>query len=121
MTSADELSDGHIRLRPFMVEDAPAVYEAIQESKAEVMPWLPDLSAVVSVSEVATWIGTTIQAREDGGSYHFAIVDACDGAFIGGGGGAGGSPQHRLAHPHYSGRASPTGPGAATPAGRLVA
>jgi ribosomal-protein-serine acetyltransferase len=121
MADTDVLTDGTIALRPFATDDAVPAYAAIQESTLEITPWLPDLSAIVSLSQVQTWIATTIGAREDGSAYHFAIVAARDGGFIGGCGLTQISRQHRLANLYYWVRTSRVGAGAATATTRLLA
>lgn len=37
----EELHGPRVLLRPFRVEDAPAVWDAIEESRANLAPWLP--------------------------------------------------------------------------------
>ena len=61
-----------ITIRPYFIEDAPAVFEAVDESREALLTWLPASGMVQKEAEVVGWIATHAEAREQGESYHFA-------------------------------------------------
>ncbi len=73
-------------MRPYGLEDAPALYEAVAESRDHLRPWLPFADEHQSVEEscdvisrfMAQWL-----LRED---MTVALLDATTGRFVGGSG-----------------------------------
>ncbi len=82
----DELRGERVVVRPYGLEDAPALYEAVAESRDHLRPWLPFADEHQSVEEsrdvisrfMAQWL-----LRED---MTVALLDATTGRFIGGSG-----------------------------------
>ncbi len=75
----EEIVGERVCLRPLRDEDAPAIYEAIEESRAQLIPWLPFVTPEYDLREAETfvrrsranWIlrkdlGLAIWRREDG-------------------------------------------------------
>jgi ribosomal-protein-serine acetyltransferase len=120
MRPNETLTDGNIAIRPFEPEDAPAVHEAVQESLAEVDPWLPDLTSSLTVEGIKGWIEMHPGQRAEGSAYHFAIVDAGNSSILGGCGLTHLGRQHRYANLYYWVRTGSTGQGVATVATRLL-
>jgi ribosomal-protein-serine acetyltransferase len=121
MTHADSLSDGRIRIRPFQATDAPGVYAAVQESLADVTPWMPDLNADLSVEAIAAWIAPHRARAVAGEQYQFAIVHAHNDSFLGGCGLTHINHGHRYANLFYWVRSSRLRQGVASAAVRLLA
>jgi RimJ/RimL family protein N-acetyltransferase len=52
----DELTDGQIIVRPFKIEDAPALYQGIIEDRSHLRPWLPFADQYQQVEEAQDFI-----------------------------------------------------------------
>lgn len=63
-----------IEIRPYTVEDAPAVWEAARESLAELRPWMPWCHEQYSIEESRAWLQVQVPAFRDGSTFEFAIV-----------------------------------------------
>jgi len=109
-----------VSIRPYVTQDAPALYEAARESVHEVSPWLEWCHPDYTIAESRAWIEHCRHAREAGEEYHFAIVGP-DGAFLGGCGLNRLEHQHRAANLGYWVRTSAAGRGVATAAVRQLA
>jgi ribosomal-protein-serine acetyltransferase len=110
-----------VRLRPFEPGDAPALHAAVQESRAETAPWLPDLAGDLTLSDLQAWIEAGAAHWADGTAYNFAIVDAADDSLLGGCGLTVINRRHMFANMYYWVRSSRTGQGAASGAVRQLA
>jgi ribosomal-protein-serine acetyltransferase len=73
----------HISLRPYRIEDAPAVHEAALSSVAELRPFLPWCHPERTLEEVRAWLEAQVQAFEARTAFEFAIL-AEDGGYLGG-------------------------------------
>ncbi len=81
-----ELHGPRVLLRPFRLEDAPAVWEAVEESRAHLAPWLPWVEGTRSLDDErvsmirmrARWM-----LRED---LTVGIFERATGRFLGGSG-----------------------------------
>ena len=114
------LSDGVITLQPIGPEDTLDVVEAVQESVAEIMPWMSWCTPDYDVDQARAFLSTLPNRWEQGLQYGFAITDPQTGRFLGGA-----SLNHinnttRLANLSYWVRTSATGQGVATRATRLI-
>jgi RimJ/RimL family protein N-acetyltransferase len=78
-----QLTDGKILLRPAEMKDAKEMFSVVQESMAEISPWMPWCHANYSLREGKNWIKICQKGRKDGTIYDFAITDARDGAILG--------------------------------------
>jgi ribosomal-protein-serine acetyltransferase len=116
-----ELTDGRIVVRPCRPEDADAVHAAVRESVAEVSPWAPWCPADYAMSNCAPWLETRASAWAEAKEFDFAVVDARDGALLGGCALNDINRTHNFANLGYWVRTSRTGQGIATAAARLVA
>ncbi len=74
-----ELTDGSIVLRPWSLDDAPAVAAAC--SDPEIPRWIPFVPSPYTDEDAATYVQGCIEAGES--RHPFAIVDAADGTFYG--------------------------------------
>ncbi|MCP4165446.1 MAG: GNAT family N-acetyltransferase [Chloroflexi bacterium] len=115
------LRDDAIAIRPFKPEDARPVFEAIDESRAEAAPWLPDLARVTSVDEVEAYIAAQPSLWEAGEAYNFLVTNSDDTMVLGGCGLTQIHARHRFANLYYWVRSSATGRGVATRAVKLLA
>jgi len=80
----DELAGERVLVRPYRVEDAEALREAVEKSREHIRPWLPFADAHQTIEETRDWITHTIAQwllRENMGTGVFLRED---GAFLGG-------------------------------------
>ena len=112
---------GNIIIRPFHSDDATSVYAAVQESRAEVAPWLPDASLARSPADVATWIAWRNDEWSQGQAYHFAIVAVDAGTLLGACGLTRINERHRFANLYYWVHSGHLRRGVASTATRLLA
>jgi ribosomal-protein-serine acetyltransferase len=110
-----------ILIRPHEVHDIDPLFEAVQESIAEISPWLPWCHAAFSKTELADFIEVSRNGWLDRSQYHFVILDTAANRALGGI-----SLNHivrsnRLANMGYWVRTSATGRGVASAAVKLVA
>jgi ribosomal-protein-serine acetyltransferase len=117
----DAYSDGTVTIRAYEPGDAAHVHEAVRESGPDLTFWMPELRPDLSAVELAAGIEGLAQLWAEGTAYHFAVVSAADGAFLGGCGLTHVRGVHRYANLYYWVRGSCTGQGVATAASRLAA
>lgn len=82
----DELRGERVVVCPYRLEDAPALQEAVAESREHVRPWLPFADHHQTVDESRDWILHCMARwllREDMGT---SLWDAETGRFVGGSG-----------------------------------
>lgn len=115
------LDDDCVAIRPFLPTDAQPIFEAIRESRADVDPWLPDLGAALSISNVSAYLDRQPAAWASGDAYNFAILDHHTGGLFGGCGLTQIDRRHRFANMYYWVRTGHTKKGIATRAVRLLA
>lgn len=120
MTMKMELTDGVISLRPYTVDDAEDLYEAVRESIPELEPWMPWCHQDYSIEETREWLCKRDEAQENGTDYGFRIADARTDRFLGGVG-LSQINSHRAANLGYWIRTSAAGRGVATRATLLLA
>src|SRR6478609_7775570 len=71
-------------LRPFAPDDAPALYEAVVQSRERVGKWLPWVPFYTDQSAADAFIGRCRQHWHDATELPFAIFDRESGRFLGG-------------------------------------
>jgi ribosomal-protein-serine acetyltransferase len=121
MQGSNQDAAGEVTIRPFEAGDVEQVYEAVQESHAEVSPWMPAIDRGLTREDIARWIEGHAQLRASDAAYDFAIVDARDGTFLGGCGLTHINRGNHFANLYYWVRSSRTRLGVATAAARLLA
>jgi ribosomal-protein-serine acetyltransferase len=121
MTADFSMHDESITIRPFLPDDAQAVYEAIQESLADVSPWLRDLGNVRSEEEVEAYITVQPENWSKRVACNFVITPLDGSAILGSCGLTQINQNHRFANLFYWVRSSCTSQGVATRAVRLAA
>lgn len=102
-----------IGIRPYRAEDADQLYEAVQESVAEVFPWLPWCRPDYSLEDAREWARTRAELFEQGVEYNFVDLDE-SARFLGAGGLDDINKVNRYANVGYWVRSSATGRGVAT-------
>jgi len=83
MTEAprDQVGARDVRIRPYTAADAPALFEAIHESMAELLPWMPWCHPDYSIEEARAWIELTLAGHREATMFDFAIE--ADAGFAG--------------------------------------
>ncbi|HEM62073.1 MAG TPA: N-acetyltransferase [Chloroflexi bacterium] len=119
--SSAHAHDNHVAIRPFVPADAEPVLEAVQESRADVAPWLPDLGTTLSISDVSAYIDLQPEAWASAEAYNFAIRDHHTDALLGGCGLTQINRRHSFANMYYWVRTGQTKRGIATRAVGLLA
>jgi RimJ/RimL family protein N-acetyltransferase len=69
-------------IRPCSADDAPAMHEAVRESLAELIPWMPWCHPEYSVRDARAWLRTQVQAFNERKWFEFTIVGP-DGRYLG--------------------------------------
>ncbi|MBW2085736.1 MAG: GNAT family N-acetyltransferase [Deltaproteobacteria bacterium] len=77
------MSDGWVLIKPHGPDYLDQVYEAVLESRAELMLWMPWIHADYSIKDTREWLKARPEAWEQGTDYAFAIFDCQDGFFLG--------------------------------------
>lgn len=72
-----------VAIRPYRLDDAGDVLEAVRESVAELRPWMPWCHAHYSLEESRAWLDAQVPAFAAGSAHEFAIVSA-GGRYLGG-------------------------------------
>lgn len=72
-----------VRIRPYRLEDAEVVVDAVRESMLEMQPWMPWCHPGYSIEDSRAWLAVHVPAFEDGTAFEFAIVSA-RGRYLGG-------------------------------------
>src|SRR5678815_773584 len=72
-----------IRIRPYRLDDAQAIWDAVRESMRELHPWMPWAHQGYSIDETRSWLGVQVPAFQQRTTFEFAIV-AEDGRYLGG-------------------------------------
>ena len=111
----------NVYIRRFHLSDAVPVFQAIQESLAEVSQWLPELNASLTLEEVQSYIESQPSLRAERKAYNFAIVYTYDASILGGCGLTRVNWRHLLANLYYWVRSSRTGGGIASAAAAQLA
>ena len=108
-----------VEIRPYRLNDAVAMAEAVRESVAELRPWMPWCHGDYSVEESRSWIEQQVPAFQRRDEFEFAIV-ATEGRILGGCGLNHLDALNRRANLGYWVRSSETRRGVATAAVHLL-
>ncbi|MBN1237023.1 MAG: GNAT family N-acetyltransferase [Gammaproteobacteria bacterium] len=108
-----------IDIRPLERRDVAAVFEAIDESKAEVGRWMDWCREDYSAHDTEAWIEAALEGRGDGSIYQFGIFDP-EGRCLGACGLSGIDPHAKYANLGYWVRTQAAGRGIAAEAARRV-
>src|SRR5262245_61721110 len=73
---------GDIRIRPYRVDDASALWEAVTESRAHLEPWMPWCHANYSLEDARSWIAAQVAAVNQQTAFEFVITSS-DGSYLG--------------------------------------
>jgi ribosomal-protein-serine acetyltransferase len=80
-----ELRNQRIRIRRYLAEDVPLLFEAARESIDETFTrWMPWCHPDYTIAESSAFVLSREEAWQKGEEYDFAIFDLESGAFLGG-------------------------------------
>jgi len=113
-------SDDVVVLRPFEMDDAIQLYEAVRESLADLKPWMSWVHDAYSQEEAQKFIRITRARWEERTLYAFAIIDAKNGDVLGGCSLSHKHPVYHFCNVGYWVRSSRHGSGIAGRAARLA-
>ena len=108
-----------IQIRPYELDDAPALYEAAKESCSDVYRWLPWCHPEYRIEDSEEWIADQVRKQQEGTEFEFAILDG-DGNYLGGCGLNDIDVKDRTANLGYWVRSSAMGHGVAARAVELL-
>jgi ribosomal-protein-serine acetyltransferase len=108
-----------IRIRPYRLDDAQAIWEAVRESIPELTPWMPWCHKGYSIDETRSWLGVQVPAFQQRTIFEFAITSG-DGRYLGGCGLNQIDALNQRANLGYWVRSSAAGKGVATVATKLT-
>jgi ribosomal-protein-serine acetyltransferase len=114
-------SDGRLLLRPYELDDAPEIYEAVIISKTELSPWMDWCTPQYSIQDTRDWLLTLPGAWGRREIYGFAVLNAVTQQFLGGCGLSHFQWDYKLANLGYWVRSDRTAEGIATEAALTVA
>jgi RimJ/RimL family protein N-acetyltransferase len=72
-----------VQIRPYRLDDASAVLEAVRESLPELSPWMPWCHPGYSIDDSRSWLAIQVPAFQQGTTFEFAIVSGA-GGYLGG-------------------------------------
>lgn len=108
-------------LRPYRAGDEQALFEALNESRAEVGRWMPEFQAPLSLEHLRIWVRDLPAIEKKSSEINRRISDADGDRMLGSVGLARISQVHRSAGMFYWVRAGSIGQGVATQAIRAMA
>ncbi len=115
-----QLRDAEFTVRPYTVDDAPALHATVRASLASLSAALPWCHVGYALTDAQSWIGHSLLAWQARREFPFAIV-AVDGTILGGIGLNRLNPEDRSANLGYWLGDAYRGRGVVTRAARLVA
>ena len=116
----DNVDVKEIKIRPYNLDDAYALYEAAKESGADIYQWMPWCHPGYRLAEAEDWLSLQMKNQATGIEYEFAILNQTD-FFLGGCGLNEIDWDKKTANLGYWVRSSATGQGVAVRAVGLLA
>jgi RimJ/RimL family protein N-acetyltransferase len=104
-----------IRIRPYRLDDATVIWQAVRESMKELQPWMPWCHPGYAIDETRSWLSAQVQAFQHRSAFEFAITTD-QGAYLGGCGLNQIDPLNQRANLGYWVRSSAASQGVATAA-----
>jgi RimJ/RimL family protein N-acetyltransferase len=121
MLSSIQLTEGNIILRPFHFDDSKKLYPAVCESLTDIKPWMSWAHDGYSQQDADDFIRITRARWEEKTLFAFAILDADNGAVLGGCSLSHKHPVYHFCNVGYWVRSSRHGEGIAGRAAKLAA
>lgn len=80
----EELHDERVIVRPYRENDAQALFDAVNESREHLRPWLPFADAHQTIEETRDWINSTRAAWITREMMGMSLWEKASGRFLGG-------------------------------------
>ena len=80
---ADQISADSLVLHRYRAAHAPVVWEAIEQSRATLQAWVPEVAGLRTLEQVATGLGSLEDAWVDGRKLVYAVFRRQEGSFVG--------------------------------------
>jgi ribosomal-protein-serine acetyltransferase len=109
------------RLVPYDVSFSESLFEAVEESRDELLRWTSWCSAEYTMEDSRRWLQSRERYRFEGRAYDFAVTDAKTGELVGGCGIERIERENRIGRLYYWVRNSRRRQGAASEAAQAVA
>ena len=77
------LSNDALSLRAFQLDDAEAIYEAVMESKGQLLPWLPWCHEAYTIADTIEFLKGRGAAFQQDGEHAFVISERATNRFVG--------------------------------------
>lgn len=116
-----QLTDGSILLRPPRSDDITPLVSAVQESLAELHPWMEWATENYGIPSALNWLEHVQLAWANSSAFQFTITDPATGEYLGNCGIDGINEKYHFCNLGYWVRTSRTGQGIASRAARLAA
>ena len=116
-----KLTDGVVTLRPFEFGEEGDLFTAVQESMAELSPWMTWATERYTLNVARDYIAITRAEWSRGSMYAFAITNTATGEFLGGSGLSHFHPVYKFCNLGYWVRTTKHGQGIAGRAAMLLA
>lgn len=114
------LSDGHLTIRRWRRDDAPALLELARESAAQIGPWMMWTDTVTDLASAEQFIDERLSQWDSGEGFGFNTVEALSGTMLGGCALGHFNHKHRLANVGYFVHTRARGRGVAGASVRLL-
>ena len=114
-------ADGRVAVRRFAPSDLGPFYAAIDESRAELAPWMPWMHDGYTIADTADWLALRDAEWDAQKDYSLLVVDTHTGEPLGASGLNQINHEQRIANLGYWVRTSRARAGVASAAARLVA
>ena len=121
MSHSTRITDEIVTLRPFHMEDAQELFEAVSESLDDVKPWMSWVYDEYSLEDARSFIAIARARWEENTLYAFIITDSQTGGVLGGVSLSHLHPVYHLCNVGYWVRTSRHGEGIAGRAAKLAA
>jgi len=80
---ADQISADSLVLHRYRAAHAPVVWEAIEQSRATLQAWVPEVAGLRTLEQVATGLGSLEDAWVAGRKLVYAVFRRQEGSFVG--------------------------------------
>jgi RimJ/RimL family protein N-acetyltransferase len=80
---ADQISADSLVLHRYRATHAPVVWEAIEQSRATLQAWVPEVASLHTLKQVATGLGSLEDAWAEGRKLVYAVFRRQEGSFVG--------------------------------------
>jgi ribosomal-protein-serine acetyltransferase len=77
------MNNPDVLIRPYRIDDAETIFQAVQESLPDLIPWMPWCHPQYSLNESHSWLELQVPLFQEANGFEFAI-ESSDGRYLGG-------------------------------------